>query len=49
MPCLVGLSVVPALLIGGLLAAIDERLLEIGLLGYAAAWGLAGFSLVRGR
>lgn len=46
---LVGLSVVPALLIGGLLAAIDERLLEIGLLGYAAAWGLAGFSLVRDR
>lgn len=43
---LVGLSVVPALLVGGILSEIDERLLEIGLLSYATVWGLAGFRLV---
>ncbi len=42
---LVALSAVPALMIGGLLSEINERLLEIGLLGYAAAWGLAGVRL----
>jgi hypothetical protein len=39
---LVGLAVVPTLLIGGALSEINERLLEIGLLGYAAVWALAG-------
>ncbi len=43
---LVGLSVVPTLVVGGILSGINERLLEIGLLGYAAVWGLAGFRLV---
>ena len=44
---LVGLVVLPALILGGVLSEIDERLLEIGLLAYAAAWGLAGLRLVR--
>ncbi|CAN5491167.1 hypothetical protein BH18ACT8_BH18ACT8_18180 [soil metagenome] len=43
----VGLVVVPAMFLGGILSEINERLLEIGLLAYAAAWGLAGLRLVR--
>jgi hypothetical protein len=43
---LVGLAVVPAMVVGGMLSEINERLLEIGLLGYATVWGLAGFRLV---
>lgn len=43
---LVGLAVVPAMVVGGMLSEINERLLEIGLLGYAAVWGLAGFRLL---
>lgn len=46
---LVGLAVVPAMVVGGMLSEINERLLEIGLLGYAAVWGLAGLRLVRGH
>lgn len=43
---LVGLVVVPAMVLGGILEAISERLLEIGLLGYAATWGVAGLKLI---
>ncbi len=46
---LVGLAAVPAMVLGGLLSEINERLLEIGLLGYAAVWGHAGFGLVEGK
>lgn len=42
---LVGLVVIPALVLGGALAEINERLLEVGLLGFAAAWANAGFRL----
>jgi hypothetical protein len=42
----VGLVVIPAMLIGGMLSEIDERLLEVGLLAYAGAWGIAGFRLI---
>ena len=43
---LVGLAALPLAVIGGMLSEIDERLLEIGLLGYATLWGLAGFRLI---
>lgn len=43
---LVGLTVVPALVIGGVLSEFNERLLEIGLLGYAGVWALAGVRML---
>jgi hypothetical protein len=43
---LIAISVVPAMLVGGILSEIDERLLEIGLLGYALAWAYAGVKLL---
>jgi len=43
---LIAIAVVPAILIGGILAEVNERLLEIGLLGYALAWAYAGHKLV---
>ena len=43
---LVGIAVVPALVIGGILSEFNERLLEVGLLAYAAAWALAGFRML---
>ena len=46
---LAGVSVVPAMLVGAILLTLDERLLELGLLGYAAAWGLAGYRLIGRR
>lgn len=46
---LIPLSVVPAMLIGGILSEFDERLLEIGLLGYALAWAWAGLALMSSR
>lgn len=42
---LVGLVVLPAMMVGGVLSEFNERLLEVGLLGYAAAWAFAGFRL----
>jgi hypothetical protein len=35
---LLGLATVPSVLVGGLLAGLDERLLELPLLGLALAW-----------
>jgi hypothetical protein len=44
---LIPIAVVPAILIGGILEEVNERLLEIGLLGYAMVWTWAAFMLVR--
>jgi hypothetical protein len=46
---LIAIAVVPTMLIGGILSEINERLLEIGLLGYAFVWALAGLRLVARR
>lgn len=43
---LVGLVVIPALVVGGVLSELNERLLEIGLLGYAGVWALAGIRML---
>jgi len=46
---LVAVAVVPTMLVGGILEEINERLLEVGLLGYALVWAWAGQRLVARR
>jgi hypothetical protein len=46
---LIAVAVIPTMLIGGVLSAINERLLEVGLLGYALVWAWAGLRLVARR
>ena len=43
----IGLGTMPAVLLGGLLATIDERLLEVPLLFLACLWGWLGTLLLR--
>jgi hypothetical protein len=45
----IGVAMVPALIVGGLLAEIDERLLELPLICLALAWMVAGWALLRAR
>jgi hypothetical protein len=40
-------ATVPLLGVGGLLAVLDERLLEIGLLAIAVLWAWVGSNLLR--
>jgi hypothetical protein len=47
MPLWMGILVVPGLLAGGALSAIDERLLEIPLVLFALAWIALGYSMWR--
>ena len=44
-----GVFLVPALLAGGALSAIDERLLEIPLVLFAIAWIWLGYAMWRAR
>jgi hypothetical protein len=45
----IGVSTLPALAVGGALAEIDERLLEIPLVGVGLAWMLVGWATLRNR
>lgn len=45
---MLGLVTVPALLLGGLLGLVDERLLEVSTVALGLAWLLLGVSLVSG-
>jgi hypothetical protein len=44
----IGLSLVPALVVGGALSQIDERLLEIPLTCLGIAWMAVGWAVLRG-
>lgn len=43
----IGVAMVPALVLGGLLSEIDERLLEIPLVLLGVAWGSVGWTMLR--
>lgn len=48
LPFLLGLAIVPLMMVGGALEAVNERLLEIPLLFIAVAWIVIGVDLARG-
>lgn len=43
----IGIAMVPAVLLGGVLSAWDERLLELPLVGLALLWIWLGWTLIR--
>jgi hypothetical protein len=45
----IGVAMVPALIVGGLLSEIDERLLELPLICLALAWMVVGWALLRAQ
>ncbi len=45
----IGLFMVPALVVGGVLSRIDERLLEIPLTGLGLAWMVVGWTTFSSR
>lgn len=44
---IIGMSMIPALFVGGVLSEWDERLLEVPLVGLAVLWIWLGWTLVR--
>lgn len=45
----IGLAMVPALIVGGALSAIDERLLELPLVCLGVGWMAVGWAMLRNR
>jgi hypothetical protein len=45
----IGVAMVPALVVGGILSELDERLLEIPLICLGLAWMLVGWAVLRPR
>jgi len=43
----IGVAMLPAIFVGGLLSEIDERLLEVPLVGLGAAWIVVGWGSLR--
>lgn len=43
----IGVAMLPAVLVGGILSKIDERLLEVPLVGLGAAWTMVGWASLR--
>ena len=43
----IGLAMVPALIVGGMLSEIDERLLEVPLVCLGAGWMSVGWGVLR--
>ena len=45
----IGVATIPAILVGGLLSSIDERLLEVPLVALAVLWCWLGLAVLRGE
>lgn len=45
----IGVAMLPALIAGGLLSEIDERLLELPLICLALAWVVVGLAVLRAQ